>query len=77
MTAKKITNNLKEIKTTVIGVLVWIITGAYFFTPYFSDRELWVPEHYEVTVGFIGGLLLLLAPDRFIEFLFGWLNKTK
>lgn len=74
---KKISNNLKEIKTTVIGVLVWIITGVYFFLPYFSDRELWEPQHYEVTFGFLGGLLLLLAPDRFIDFLFAWLNKKK
>lgn len=69
--------NLKEIKTTIIGLIVWIITGFYFAMPYFSDRELWNPEHYEVVTGFIGGLLLLLAPDRFIDFLFGYLNKKK
>ena len=68
-------NNLREIKTTIIGLIVWIITGLYFAMPYFSDRELWQSEHYEVACGFIGGLLLLLAPDRFLKFLFGWLDK--
>jgi hypothetical protein len=69
--------NIKEIKTTIIGLLVWIITGLYFAMPYFSEKELWQPDHYEVVIGFVGGLLLLLAPDRFITFLFGWLNKKK
>lgn len=71
------TKNFKEIKTTIIGLLVWIITGIYFLLPYFSDRKLWEVEHYEVGIGFIGGLLLMLAPDRFIDFVFGWLKKKK
>ena len=77
MRKKKITNNFKEIKTTIIGLLLWIITGFYFFTPYFMDRATWETEHYEVGFGFISGLLLMLAPDRFIDFLFIWLNKKK
>jgi len=77
MTQKKISNNLKEVKTTVSGVLIWVVTGVYFFMPYFSDRELWETEHYEVTSGFMVGLLLILAPDRLIDFLFVWLNKKK
>ena len=71
-------SNIKEIKTTITGLLVWIITGFYFLFPYFSDRELWQSEHWEVSCGFIGGLLLILAPDKFLKFLFGWLErKTK
>ena len=74
---KSISNNFKEVKTTITGVCVWIVTGVYFFMPYFSDRELWEADHYEVVCGFIMGLLLILAPDRLIDFMFGWLNKKK
>lgn len=78
MTKKKsISNNFKEIKTTIIGLLMWAITGVYFFMPYFSKQATWTTEHYEVTFGFIGGLLLMLAPDRFIDFLFKWMDKRK
>ena len=70
-------NNLKEVKTTIIGLIIWVATGFYFVMPYFSEKELWEVSHYEVVSGFIAGLLLLLAPDRFVEFLFGWLNKRK
>jgi len=70
-------NNVKEIKTTIIGIVIWIVTGFYFVTPYFSELELWKPDLYGVVIGIVGGLLLLLAPDRFITFLFGWLNKRK
>jgi len=69
--------NLREIKTTITGFIVWVITVFYFITPYFSDRELWESKHYELIGGFIIGLLLLLAPDRLINFMFGWLNKRK
>ena len=69
--------NVKEIKTTIIGLLVWIISGLYFALPYFSDKDLWEVERYEVSIGFVGGLLLILAPDRLLDFLFGWLNKKK
>lgn len=68
-------NNIKQIKTTVTGIAVWVITGLYFVLPYYSDRHLWQSEHWEVSAGFIGGLLLILAPDRFLRFLFGWLDK--
>lgn len=78
MTKKKsISNNLKEWKTTVSGFLVWIVTGVYFFMPYFSDRDLWEVNHYEATGGFIVGLLLILAPDRLVDFLFKWMDKRK
>ena len=69
--------NIKEIKTTLIGIIVWIVTGLYFAMPYFSEKELWQPELYGVVIGIVSGLLLLLAPDRFITFLFGWLAKKK
>jgi hypothetical protein len=71
-------NNIREIKTTITGIVVWIITGLYFAMPYFSDRDLWESEHWEVTAGFIIGLGLIIAPDRFLKWAFGWLaKKTK
>lgn len=77
MTRKKISRNLKEWKTTAIGLALWIMTGFYFFMPYFSDRQLWEPEHYEVGFGVISGLILLIAPDRLIDFLFTWRGGKK
>lgn len=68
---------LKELKYTILGLSVWVITGVYFFLPYFLEQATWIPLHYEVTGGFIGGLLLMLAPDRFIDFLFNWMNRKK
>ena len=70
-------NNLGEIKTTVICVAIWVITGFYFALPYFHEKDVWQPETYAVLMGFIGGLLLLLAPNRFVDFLFKWLDKKK
>lgn len=71
-------NNLKEIKTTVTGLIIWIATGIYFVAPYIAEKELWETTHWEVSAGFISGLLLILAPDKFLSFVFGWLErKTK
>jgi len=75
----------KEIKLTIIGLLVWSSTAVYFFMPYFSDRELWDVRHIEVIAGVVTGLGLLIAPDRFISIFFDglskvfsrWLNKKK
>jgi len=69
--------NIKEIKTTIIGLVLWALTIAYFVLPFFHEKELWQPELYAIAIGFTGGLLLLLAPDRFVDFLFGYLNKKK
>ena len=67
--------NVKELKTTIIGLIIWVATGLYFVTPYFSERELWEIDNIYVISGVIAGLLLLLAPDKFVTFLFGWLSK--
>lgn len=67
--------NLKELKTTIIGLIIWVATGLYFVTPYFSDKELWEIDNIYVISGVVAGLLLLLAPDKFVTFLFGWLSK--
>jgi len=67
--------NVKELKTTIIGLIIWVATGLYFVTPYFSDKELWEIDNIYVISGVVAGLLLLLAPDKFVTFLFGWLSK--
>jgi hypothetical protein len=67
--------NVKELKTTIIGLIIWVATGLYFVTPYFSERELWEIDNIYVISGVVAGLLLLLAPDKFVTFLFGWLSK--
>ena len=67
--------NFKEIKTTLIGLILWVVDGFYFAMPYFNDNDLWESNGYWVVGLFVGGLLFMAAPDRFINFLFGWLNK--
>lgn len=67
--------NFKEIKTTIIGFVLWIIAGLYFGLPYFSEKDLWETNNIWVTGMVLGGFLCMLAPDRFLDFLFGWLKK--
>lgn len=67
--------NFKEIKTTIIGFILWVIAGLYFALPYFSEKDLWETNPIWVASLFVAGLLFMAAPDRFISFLFGWLNK--
>jgi len=71
------TKNLKAIKTTIMGFLVWIATGFYAVTPYFSEKELWEVHQYEVWAGVFVGALLLIAPDRLVDWAFKWLDKKK
>lgn len=67
--------NFKEIKTTILGLLLWVVDAFYFGLPYFSDKDLWEANTvYEVAL-FVSGLGLLLAPDNFIQLFFGWLKK--
>ena len=70
------TKNFKQIKSTIIGFLIWIGTGFYFVYPYFH-KGLWEPHEYAVGVGVICGLALMLAPDRFVDWMFKWLDKKK
>jgi len=71
------TKNFKELKTTLAGFAVWIMDGFYFMAPYFSDKHLWHVNEYAVGIGVVAGLLLILAPDRFVDFLFKWMDKKK
>lgn len=67
--------NFKEIKTTIIGFLLWVIAGVYLAMPYFSEKELWEVSNVYTVGLFVSGLALMLAPDRFLEILFGWMKK--
>jgi hypothetical protein len=67
--------NVKEFKTTLTGLIIWIATGLYFAMPYFNEKDLWEVNNIWVASGVIGGLLLILAPDRMLRFLFGFLDK--
>ena len=68
-------NNLKEIKTTILGSLLIVVGLAYFALPYFSDRELWEVNNIYLSVCFIGGILFLVAPDRIVNWAFKWMDK--
>lgn len=65
-------NLIKEIKTTVTGVIIWTATALYFALPYFkSEKELWEVNSIWVASGIIVGLLLIVAPDKIIDTLSG------
>lgn len=68
-------NNIKEIKTTVLGLILIVLGVAYFYMPHFSNKELWeVQTGYLLTL-FVGGILLVLAPDRIIDVALNFLKK--
>lgn len=61
-------NNLKEIKTTILGTIIFIIGVLYFALPYFHVHELWEPNAtYAAIISFVG-VGLLLAPDSILDF---------
>jgi len=68
-------NNLKELKTTITGAVLILFTVMYFVLPYFSEKELWEIDNMYVGVGLGVGVGLILAPDRLVDFIFGWLKK--
>lgn len=71
-------NNLRQIKTTIIGGVLFLIGLTIFLVEYFTLKEMAI-NHYYIPIGFtLGGILFLLAPDRLLDFLFGWLkSKSK
>ncbi len=67
--------NLKEWKTTVIGGMLFLLSFAYFAVNFKSLAELtWGDVMIPVGIG-IAGILLSLAPDKVLNFAFGWLGK--
>ena len=67
--------NLSEVKTTILGVLCLIVAMLYFALPYFHATDLWDIKEYWLAALVIAGFLLLLAPDKFVNFLFSWMHK--
>jgi hypothetical protein len=69
-------NNIKNgVKTTVLGSFLIALAVAYFTTPYINDSFTYdVNEWYSISL-LISGVGLLVAPDNFISFMFGWLQK--
>lgn len=68
-------NNLKEIKTTIMGILMFVLGLAYFGMPYFSEKELWEVNTMYLAFLIVGGILLLLAPDDIISIVLGKLRR--
>ncbi len=60
--------NIKEIKTTILGSIIFVIGVLYFALPYFHVHELWEPN--AIWAGIIAGsgVMLLLAPDSILDF---------
>lgn len=60
--------NLKEIKTTILGIILVGVASYYLL-------KIESPNYYVVGGLFAGGIGLLLAPDRLLRALFKKLNK--
>jgi len=70
-------NPIKEIKTTIIGGALFLISIAWFAVNFKSLNEFQLGDIY-VPSGIGGlGILFLLAPDRFLDFAFGWAKKKQ
>ena len=67
--------NLREIKTTIIGAVLFLVGIAWFVVNFktlntFDYSQLYVPG------GFLGlGISFLLAPDSILGIMFGWISK--
>lgn len=70
-------NHIKELKTTVTGIVLFILGLVYFGLPYFHATELWEVNNLYLGIMLGGGVLLILAPDKIIDFAFSWLNRKK
>ena len=68
-------SNLKEIKTTIIGFVLFLIGVGITVYEYFQVEVIeW--QHYFMPLGFtVAGIGFLAAPDRLLDFLFGWAKK--
>lgn len=72
----KLIKNSKELKTTIIGLLILTGNCVYSLFPYLSDKEgLWEVNSTYVIAAIVIGTLLILAPDRILNIVFGWLKK--
>ena len=68
-------NNLKEIKTTILGSILFLIGVVITLIEYFTvDTVEW--QHYLFPSAFtVLGIGFLLAPDKLLDFLFRWGKK--
>lgn len=68
-------SNLKEVKTTIIGSILFIIGIGILLYEYFTVKEMdWTYYVLPISLG-CAGIGFLLAPDKILEFGFGWLSK--
>lgn len=67
--------NTSELKTTITGAVMSILALIYFGLPYFSEYELWEVNNWYLGVLGIGGIMLILAPDKLIGVAFGWIGR--
>ena len=68
-------NNLREIKTTIIGSLLFIAGFLIMLMEYFTTSEV-IWTHYIFPGGLLtAGIGFALAPDKLLDFLFGWAKK--
>lgn len=67
--------NLNEIKTTIVGALLFVIGVSITLYEYFLVQDIeWT--HYAFPIGFLtAGVGFLFAPDRLIDFMFSWAKK--
>lgn len=69
-------NNLKEIKTTIIGSVLFVVGLIVFLVEYFTVGDLdWT--HYVVPAAFLtAGVGFLLAPDKILNLILRKVSKN-
>lgn len=68
-------NNLKEIKTTIIGSILFLIGVGMAVKVYFFDNLIEWTDYTVSGVFAALGIMFLLAPDRALNFLFKKADK--
>jgi len=69
--------NLKEIKTTIIGSILFLVGIVITLIEYFTIETVELKHYLFPSLFTIIGLGFVLAPDRLLDFLFSWAkNKT-
>lgn len=69
-------NNLKEIKSTVVGIILFIVGLVLASKAYLSDTTAVWNDYIMPSVLMVFGIGMLFAPDKTINWIFKKANKN-
>ena len=62
-------NNMFQIKSTIVGFVLFFLSGGYYLYPLFGEEITYTPNTYISLGGFVLGLIFLFAPDSLVKML--------